>query len=309
MIAIVLSGGGNRGAIEAGALQALFEHGIRPDILVGSSAGAMNAAFIATDPTPAGANRLADLWLNVQRQDIFRGNALTMALRLLLGRDSIFSRAALRRLVESHLPSGVSTFGDLPDKVKLYITAASLNTGLLYLYGEKPEASLLEAVLASSAHPVIFEPLEASGQQLVDGGVVSNVPIEIAIDKGAQEIYVINVGYGGEPRPKVTDIPGIISRTISAMMHQHLLDDLEAAEQAPGVTPHHIHIPAFQNTLMWDLSHSAEMIAEGYRVTTEYLENPQPARETLQQISIAAQAVPPPEGASVYLPRRRRMPR
>lgn len=307
MIAIVLSGGGNRGAIEAGALQALFAHGIRPDILMGSSAGALNATFIATDPTPAGADRLADLWRSLRRQDAFPGNLLTMALRLLLGRDSLFSSRALRRLVKSQLPPGVSTFGDLPPGIQLYVTVASLNTATLYLYGKDPSASLIEAALASAAHPVVFEPVKAGGQQYIDGGVVANVPIEIAIDKGATTVYAVNVGYGGEPRPNVTDIPGIVSRTISTMLYQHLLDDLEAAAETPGVTLHHIHIPAFQDTLMWDLSHSAEMIAAGRRATEEYLTNPRPARETLRQMAVAAQAAPPPQGARVYVPRRRRV--
>ncbi len=305
MIAIVLSGGGNRGALEAGALQALFAHGIRPDILVGSSAGAMNATFMALDPTLAGADRLADVWRTIRRQDVFRGNLLTMALRLLLGYDGLFSSKALRRAVESRLPPGVSTFGDLPPGIQLYVTAASLNTGTLFLYGEDPSASLVEAVLASAAHPIIFEPVEANDQQYVDGGAVANVPIEIAIDKGATTVYAINVSYGGEPRPNVTDIPAIIGRTLSIMLHQHLLDDLEAAADAPGVTLHHIHIPAFQGTLMWDFSHSAEMIAQGRRVTEEYLTNPRPIHETLRHMT-AAEAAPPPKGARVYVPRRRR---
>lgn len=308
MIAIVLSGGGNRGAIEAGALQALFAHGIQPGILVGSSAGALNAAFVALDPTPAGTDRLADLWRSLRRRDVFRGNPATMALRLLLGYDSLFSSRALHRLVESHLPPGVTTFGDLPEGVQLYVTASNLNTGTLYLYGEDPSASLAEAVLASAAHPIVFEPVEANGQQYVDGGAMSNVPIEIAIEKGATTIYAINVGYGGEPRPNITNLPNIISRTISVMLHQHLLDDLEAAAEMPGVALHHIHISAFQGTQMWDFSHSAEMIAAGYRATEEYLAHPQPARETLRQMRVAAQTAPPPRGARVYVPRGRRAP-
>lgn len=306
MIAIVLSGGGNRGALEVGALQALFNHGLRPDILVGSSAGAMNATFIALDPTAAGADRLAALWRSLRRRDILRGHPLTMALRLLLGYDSLFSSRLLRRLAKSQLPPGVSTFGDLPSNVQLYVTAASLNTGTLYLYGEDPSASLIEAVMASAALPVVFEPVTANDQQLVDGGAVANVPIEIAIDKGAKTIYAVNVGYGGEPRPNATNIPGVVSRTLSTMLHQHLLDDLEAAAEAPDVTLHHIYIPAFQGTLLWDFRHSAEMIAEGRRVTEEYLNNPQPARETLRQMVAAAQAAPPPKGARLYVPRQRR---
>jgi len=306
MIAFVFSGGGNRGAIEAGALQALFAHSIQPNILVGSSAGALNAAFLALDPTPAGADQLAARWLSLRRQDVFRGGPLVMALRLLLGRDSLFSSHALRRLVHNQLPPGVSTFGDLPQHIQLYVTAASLNTGTLYLYGEDPSAALAEAVLASAAHPVIFEPVETAQHQLVDGGAVANVPIEIAIEKGAKTVYAIDVGYSGQARPKARNVLDIVSYTISAMMYQHLLDDLQQAAASPQVTLHHITIGGFEDTHMWDLSHTAEMIAHGRRVTQAYLANPQPVSETLRRASLTAQAVPVPKGARLYQPRRHR---
>lgn len=128
-VAFVLSGGGNRGALEVGALQALFEHGIKPDILVGTSAGAMNAAFIATDPTLEGAYKLGELWKSIRREDVFPGNKLTMAWRLITGKDSLFPSDHLRRLVEKYIPPDKKRFGDL--SVKLYITAANLNTATL----------------------------------------------------------------------------------------------------------------------------------------------------------------------------------
>jgi len=305
MIAFVLSGGGNRGALEVGALQALFDHGIRPDMLVGSSAGAMNAAFIATDPTPEGAKRLEEIWKEVKKEDVFPGNWFTMAWRFITGQDSLFPNDNLRRFVKAHIPPDKQRFGDLP--VRLYITAANLNTCTLYLFGEDLNAFLLDAVMASAALPVSFPPLEYRGWQYVDGAVVANVPIEIAIDKGATTIYAINVGYAGEREEEIHGIVPIALRTITAIMYQHLLDDLEEAQEAPGVTLHHIHIQAFQDISSWDFSHTAEMIEEGRRITEEYLEHPVPAREVLR-LARAIEPAPPPPGAVIWVPKRRRPP-
>ena len=276
MIAFVLSGGGNRGALEVGALQALFAYGIRPDLLVGTSAGAMNAAFLATDPTALGVDRLAGLWLKVRAKDVYPGGYLAPAWRLLTGKDSFYSGDALRRFVRRHMPPGVTTFADL--KVPLYVTAADLRTRTLYLFGDDLAAPLLDAVRASAAIPTILPPIYADGQQLVDGGIVANVPISIALDKGAKTIYAINVGYSGEPTAPARGLLEIASRAIATMQYQNLLDDLERASYTPGITLHHIRISAFSDLSFRDFSRAADMIAEGRRITEEYLLNPRPVR-------------------------------
>src|SRR5438094_10530875 len=102
MIGVVLSGGGNRGALEAGALIAMFEHGIKPDILVGTSAGAMNSAFLATDPTFARARKLADIERAVKREDIFPGNPFSYAPPFITGPDRRPSNDNLPKFAPRH---------------------------------------------------------------------------------------------------------------------------------------------------------------------------------------------------------------
>src|SRR5512139_4106038 len=82
MIGFVLSGGANRGALQVGALQALTAHHIKANLVVGTSAGALNGVYYAYDPTPAGLERLAQLWIDTKKDDIFPGNRLTMAWRV-----------------------------------------------------------------------------------------------------------------------------------------------------------------------------------------------------------------------------------
>ncbi|MFN3929752.1 MAG: patatin-like phospholipase family protein, partial [Thermoflexus sp.] len=102
--AFVLSGGGNRGPLQVGALRALLERGVEPDFLVGTSAGAINAVAFAVDPTPGGVERLAAAWRRVRRADIYPGNLFTILWRLLTHQDSLFNGSGLRRVLEAHLP-------------------------------------------------------------------------------------------------------------------------------------------------------------------------------------------------------------
>ncbi|MBI3942691.1 MAG: patatin-like phospholipase family protein [Chloroflexi bacterium] len=299
MIAFVMSGGGNRGALEAGALQELFEEGIKPDILVGTSAGALNASFIATDPTLQGARRLADTWTHAQKDDFFPGNWFSMLGRLASGK-SLFPSDALRAFAQKMIPPEKSHFGDLQG-VKLYLTASNLNTGRLYLYGEQPDASIIDAAITSAAHPLAFPPVMYQGSQLVDGGVVANVPIGIAIDKGATEVYILNVGYNGETVSDQNNIIEILNRVISMMMFQHLLMDLRYATKQPNVSLNYIPMNQFASTQLWDLSKGAEMVEAGRRAARDYLNDPTGTGGISFGLPDQSEGEPPP-GAVPYIP-------
>ena len=113
MIAFVFSVGGSRGAMEAGGVKAFYEAGIRPDIVVGSSAGAMNAAFLATDPSPGGGERLCNIWRNLQNKDVVPGSLLTKAWRVLTGGKRFTGgprrRAAMPSVFSYHTAEEITT--------------------------------------------------------------------------------------------------------------------------------------------------------------------------------------------------------
>src|SRR5215212_4770503 len=125
MIAFVLSGGGNRGAVQAGALLALLERNIRPDLVVGTSVGGLNGVALAANPTLDGARGIVERWRTVRRTDIFPGNPLTVGWRLLTGRGSLHDRDGFYRFVRSMLPAGVARFADL--RAQCIVTATVLN--------------------------------------------------------------------------------------------------------------------------------------------------------------------------------------
>lgn len=303
--AFVLSGGGNRGPLQIGAMRALLEAGIEPDFLVGTSAGAINAAAFAADPTREGLERLAAAWRSVRRSDIYPGNLFTILWRVLTHQDSLFDGSGLRRTLQAHLPPGVRTFGDLARPC--FVTAADLRTQRLILFGEDPSTPLLEAVLASASVPIIHPPVRFRGMQLVDGGVVAVVPISIALEKGATEIYVLDLSYGPQVLPPRRGLAEIAMTAYQTLLYEQTLDDLYDALQAP-VTVHHLCLTDFREVSFWDFSKTEAMLEAGYQAARRYLADPRP-NQVCEVVAtgvraLAAQAVP--AGGRCYIPPRRR---
>ncbi len=299
--AFVLSGGGNRGPLQVGALKALLEHGIEPDFLVGTSAGAINAVAFAVDPTPQGVQRLAEAWRRVRRADIYPGNLFTILWRVLTRQDSLFDGSGLRRVLQAHFPPGIRTFGDL--RRPCYVTAADLRTQRLILFGEDPSAPLLEAVLASASVPVIHPPVRFRNMQLVDGGVVAVVPITIAIEKGAEELYVLDLSFSPQVLPPRRGLAEIAMTAYQTLLSEQTLDDLYDALRS-AATVHQICLTAFREISFLDFSRSAQMLEAGYEAMQRYLADPRPnqvCEATAEGLrTLAAQAVP--GGGRSYLP-------
>ena len=273
--AFVLSGGGNRGPLEVGALRSLLEHGILPDFFVGTSAGSINSAFMAASgPDLAATSRLATAWHSANKATVYGENVFQIAWRLICGADSLFSSDGMRRLLQEHLPPGATTFGQL--RCPCYITAVDLRSGRLYLFGEDPSAPLVDAILASSSVPAVHPPVDYQGLELVDGGVVAGTPAGIAMDKGATVIYAVNLGPGEEVQPPVRGILSILARTLNVSLVQSLLMDLDRAGADPKIELHHIYISAFAGLAFDDFDHIDEMIAAGKAATDSYMAHPQP---------------------------------
>lgn len=187
-VAFVLSGGASLGAIQTGMLRALLERGIRPDLIVATSVGAVNGAFLAAHgPTERTVDELAALWRGVRRGHVFPLDPLTGLLGFLGARNSLVPGGALRRLVERNITH--QRLEDLP--IALHVVACEVLTGHEVLLSSGP---LVKAVLASSAIPGVLPPVEWEGRLLMDGGVVDNTPISHAVRLGARQIYVLPTG-------------------------------------------------------------------------------------------------------------------
>jgi NTE family protein len=183
--AFVLAGGASLGAMQAGMLRALYERGITPDLLVGTSAGALNAAFIASRrQTVTTAQELAEVWRGLDRHDIFPLHPRTVISGLANHGDHLVPDTAMRRLAQRHL-----RFEQLEQAtVPVHLVAFDLLSGQEVLLSSGPA---LEAVLAAAAIPGVLPPVRWGERLLVDGGIVNNTPISHAIELGAERVYVL----------------------------------------------------------------------------------------------------------------------
>jgi NTE family protein len=184
LTALVLAGGGTRGAVQIGMLQVLTEHDFVPDRIYGSSVGAINGVVFAGDPTRSGVERMTEIWKALTRDSVYPQGRLHGPWLYLQQRDSVYPNSGLRKIVED----GIS-FERLEDAaVPVEVVATSLVDGRerWFTYG-----SAVDAVLASSAVPAIYPPVEIDGERFIDGGVVNNVPVRRAVEAGATRIVVL----------------------------------------------------------------------------------------------------------------------
>jgi NTE family protein len=186
-VAFVLGGGGVLGAVEVGMLRALFRAGYRPDVVVGTSIGAVNGALVAADPSEAVTDRLVRLWSSPEAAAVY-GDSIARQVRRFAARTHLHSPLPLRRLLESELGTQ-ATFADL--KVPFRCCAASIERAAEHWFDSGP---LVDAVLASSAVPGMLPPMEIAGEHFVDGGIVNSIPIGEAVRIGAKLIFVLQVG-------------------------------------------------------------------------------------------------------------------
>jgi NTE family protein len=191
-VAFVLGGGGHLGAAEVGMLHALLKHGVRPDLVVGTSIGALHGAMVARNPSVASVEELEATWGELTRLGVLGSSWFTDATILLRTRTHIRSSDPLRRLATRLL--GVETFEELA--VPFQCVAACIERSAEHWFSSGP---LVDAILASSAVPGILPPVRIDGEHFIDGGIVNSVPLDRAVALGADEIFVLHVGRLDRP--------------------------------------------------------------------------------------------------------------
>jgi len=184
--AFVLGGGGLLGAHEVGMLRALSDAGITPDVIVGTSIGAINGAFVAADPEGAAA-RLRQMWQGDAVRQAFSGTLWGRAVRLASSGTHLHAMDPLRDMLRGTLPA--SDFADL--KLPFHCVAASIERAQARWFSSGP---IVPAVLASCAVPGLLPPVEIDGEHFFDGGLVHSIPVGRAVALGAGTIYVLHVG-------------------------------------------------------------------------------------------------------------------
>lgn len=190
--AFVLGGGGILGAAEVGMLRALFEHHVMPDVIVGSSVGALNGAFIAADPSTATIDRMTKTWSSLSRGGVFGGSVVGRLTTLARNGTHLHSNEGLRLLIDDGI--GDLQFSDLA--VQFECVAAGIEQAAAHWFST---GSVTEAILASCAVPGLLPAVEIEGKHYLDGGLVRSIPVGRAVDLGATEIFVLHVGRLEQP--------------------------------------------------------------------------------------------------------------
>lgn len=322
--AFVLSGGGARGALQVGALRALFERGIQPDLIVGTSIGAWNAGVLGQNPTLAGVRRMEEIWRSLSPALVMLGREpsrhapaqavngalmLAAARRVGRGHASLYGDAGAKALAARCL--GDLTFADL--RLPVHIIAANITTGTRRVFSSGP---LAPAVIASSAIPGIFPPVTIDGDVYVDGGALDNLNVDVALAAGARRLFILDVGYDEHPEGEAhwraalgqaestsrsstlaTSLSAtlsasahplavLIERTVQVMSHYHA--ERELASIPPGIETHVLRLStgAGENALAF--GKAVEWMDAGYSAAYEQLKLLSlQADETVAQIAPA----------------------
>lgn len=192
--AFVLGGGGVLGAVEVGMLRALFERGITPDLVLGTSVGALNGAMVARDPTEAVIERMLDLWrsANESGREVYGDKPLRTMRRAVATGTHIYSAEPLKKRLVEEL--GDLTFEELP--VRFQVCAASIERAAEHWFDSGP---VVDAVVASAAVPGLLPPAKVGDEHYLDGGIVNSIPLGRAVQLGATRVFVLQVGRIDRP--------------------------------------------------------------------------------------------------------------
>jgi len=279
----VLPGGAALGAVQAGQAQALLERGLGPDLIFGASAGSLNGTWLAHDPTLSGVAALRELWLTVRRREIFPFSPLTLTAGLVGRRDHTVSSGPMTRWLESHVPFQRLEQAGLP----LVVTATDLASGQPVYLSRGP---LVPALMASSAMPGVFPPVELEGRLLVDGGMAADTPVGVAVEAGADRVYVLpTTGPGTFGRPRGAS--DVILRSIRVM-----LGTASAAEIGAWTSRVDIYVvaaPFLPGSSPFSFKHTGLLMEAGRSAAREWLRTARPVKSGAGRAELANAADSP----------------
>ena len=230
--AFVLGGGGVLGAVEVGMLRALLERDITPDLVLGTSVGALNGALVAREPGIAVVEQLTALWRRAgepSSPQVYGDKALRTVRRAMSTKTHLWSSEPLRQALDDEL--GDLTFEDLP--IRFQVCAASIERASEHWF---TSGRVVDAVVASAAVPGLLPPAEVDDEHYLDGGIVNSIPLGRAVQLGATRVFVLQVGRIDRPLA-VPRWPWEVARVSFEIARRHRFNR-ELSELPPGVEAH-----------------------------------------------------------------------
>ncbi len=268
--AVVLGGGGVLGAVQVGMLRALLEAGVRPDLVLGTSVGAVNGAVLAAVPAEDAADRLESLWRSPDAAAVFRTGTVRRLRELARTGTALHSAEPLRRALSAELDN--RRIEELP--VAFQCCAASIEDAAEHWF---ERGAVVDAVLASAAVPGLLPPVAVGDRHYLDGGLVNSIPLGRAVELGARRVFVLQVGRIEQPlRPprRLWEVAAVAFEI--ARRHRFARDMVDVPDEVE------VHIlPVGAAPPRWDTREAlryrdiggvARRIESAYRATAEYLQ-------------------------------------
>jgi NTE family protein len=252
-VAFVFQGGASLSAAQVGMVRALIEAGIRPDLLVGSSAGALNAVAYAQDPTERGLDAMERLWTGTRRSDVFPLKLSSLLAGVTGHGSGLATPHRLLALIERALRTEELSEAAIP----VHVIATDAVTGAPVILSDGPAA---RALLASTSIPGILPPVVWRGKQLVDGSVSADIPILQAEELGATTSYVLPSVPVGTLGDHASGALPILARTLTLVLDRATQRDLATARGEVRILP----APRMRGLNPLNFRHSAELIRLGY---------------------------------------------
>ena len=270
--AFVLSGGGNQGVSQVGMLRALLERDIVPDVVIGTSAGALNGAAICYAPNLTGVAQLAAAWEQLRSDHVFPGGKIHRAWNVVRRGTHLFGSEGLESAIHHSTPA--RSFADL--EIPLRVIATDLDTGEEVVLVRGP---LKPALLASTALPGVFPIVHHDGRRLVDGGVVDNVPLSHALAGPVDRVFVLNVSSGPADRLERSPLDVVMTSFGHARSQRF---ELELRFVPPEIEVIVLPRPPDPRDL-FDFSGSRELIDSAYELANEALDHAEVPPATAEQ--------------------------
>lgn len=260
--AFVLSGGANLGCIQVGMAKALRDAGVVPDLVIGASAGAINAGWMAADPDGDTLDGLADVWINLRRNDVFPMR-FGLGLRGFVGqRNHLVPNSGIRHLLQRHLRIANLDDGRIP----LHVVVTNARNGGEVLLST---GNAVDAITASASIPGLLPPVVIDGEPYVDGGVANNTPLSHAVDLGADRIIVLPAGYACSLPEAPQGALAMAVHAVGLLVHRRLAHDVERYQSSCTLHVAPPLCPVDANPL--DFAKASKLIDRAEQTTAEWI--------------------------------------
>lgn len=257
VVGFAFSGGGSRGASQVGALKALMEAGVKPHVVAGTSAGAVNAAWFALHPHRL--DRLEEIWLGLRIRDVFPGGRLRILSNLsrygYVHNSDVWEAQLRRHVGGAHFEDAAIPFG---------VVALRLSDGKRVVLDS---GEIVPALMASTAIPGVFPPYRIGDELYVDGGVIEYLPVPTLLEKGATIIWALDCSAFAPcsgPYASAVDRCGLIAASAAVA-------SVTSLTATRGCTVHLLSPPLPDIQDARDFGRTAELVKAGYEHTRAFL--------------------------------------